>query len=107
MASTAILGLVALKTGRIPPDGLVSSLPQFQQTDLLDWEDWVVAGHEIRKISLFQEAMRMAADNRAAPVALVEQCRNELEQIDAQIRPGTIQNVGPNHCRVSRSLPAP
>ncbi len=95
VASTAILGLVALKKGLIGADGLVSSLPQFQSLGLVDWCDWVVGGHEIRNISLFGEAMRMAAGNHVAPPAMVEQCRDELEQIDARIRPGTIRNVGP------------
>jgi myo-inositol-1-phosphate synthase len=95
VASTAILGLVALKRGLIGPEGLTTQLPQFQQLGLADWGDFVVAGHEIRNLSLFGEAMRMATENRVAPVALVEQCREELEQIDVRIRPGTIQNVGP------------
>ena len=92
---TAILGLAALKKGLIAPDGLVSCLPQFRQLGLADWGNFVVGGHEIRSVSLFQEAMRMATENRIAPAALVEQCRDELEQIDGRIRPGTIQNVGP------------
>ena len=92
---TAILGLAALKRGLIAPDGLVSCLPQFRQLGLADWGNFVVGGHEIRSVSLFQEAMRMATENRIAPPALVEQCRDELEQIDGRIRPGTIQNVGP------------
>ena len=92
---TAILGLAALKKGLIAPDGLVSCLPQFRQLGLSDWGDFVVGGHEIRSLSLFEEAMRMATENRIAPPALVEQCRDELEQIDGRIRPGTIQNVGP------------
>jgi myo-inositol-1-phosphate synthase len=95
VASTVILGLAALNKGLIAPDGLTSCLPLFQQFELADWGDFVVAGHEIRSISLFQEAMRMAAENRIAPTSLVEQCREELEQIDGRIRPGTIQNVGP------------
>jgi myo-inositol-1-phosphate synthase len=94
VASTAILGLTALQRGLISSDGLVSSLPQFQSAGLADWGDFVVAGHEIRRISLYGEAMRMAAENRVAPPALVEQCRDPLEQIDKRIRPGTIRNVG-------------
>jgi myo-inositol-1-phosphate synthase len=95
VASTAILGLAALKQRLIPTDGLVSCLPQFQPLDLTDWSHFVVGGHEIRGVSLFQEAMRMATENHIAAPALVEQCRAELEEIDGRIRPGTIQNVGP------------
>jgi myo-inositol-1-phosphate synthase len=95
VASTAILGLSALKRGLIASDGLVSCLPPFQRLPLADWSNIVVGGHEIRKVSLVETVLRLTAKDRIAPVALVEQCREELEQIDRRIRPGTIQNVGP------------
>jgi len=95
VASTAILGLAALKRGLIAPVGLSSCLPQFEQIGLLAWDKFVVGGHEIRQISLFDEAMRMATENRIVSVAIVEQCREELEAIDRQICPGTILNCGP------------
>ena len=95
VASTAILGLTALQRGLVRPEGLTSCLPRFQQFGLVDWGNLVVAGHEIRTVSLFDEAMRMASENRIVPVALVEQCREELERIDQRIRLGTIHNVGP------------
>jgi myo-inositol-1-phosphate synthase len=103
VGSTAILGLAALKKQKIPTDGLVSCLPQFQSLAPIEWKDWVVGGHEIRDISLVDEAMRMADVNRAAPVALVEECRDELEQINARIRFGTTQNVGPTIAALASS----
>jgi myo-inositol-1-phosphate synthase len=95
VASTVILGLAALKRGLIASDGLTSCLPQFSQLPMAQWDDLVVAGHEIRSASLVDEAMRLATGDHIAPLALVEQCREELEQIDGRIRLGTIQNVGP------------
>ena len=94
VASTVILGLVALKRGLIGEYGLVTCLPQFQRLPLLDWGSLVVGGHEIRDVSLVDEAMRMATENRIALPSLVEQCREELEAVDRRLRPGTIQNVG-------------
>ena len=95
VASTTILGLTALQRGLVHPEGLTSCLPQFQQLGLVDWGSLVVAGHEIRTASLFDETMHMASENRIVPEALVQQCRGELERIDQRIRPGTIHNVGP------------
>ena len=95
VASTAILGLAALKRGLVGPVGLVSQLPQFGQLGLADWDRFVVAGHEIRRAALVDEAMRMARESRhPALPGIVEQCRAELEEIDARIRPGTILGVG-------------
>jgi len=95
VASTAIVGLAALKKGLVGPGGLVSQLPQFQHIGLLDWNQFIVAGHEIRRLTLADEALRLAADNRIISTELIEQCREELDEIERRIRPGTIFNVGP------------
>jgi myo-inositol-1-phosphate synthase len=95
VASTAIVGLTALKQGLIASHGLVSQLPQFQSLGLLDWDHFVVAGHEIRQAALVDEARHLAAENRIITAELIEKCRPELELIESRIRPGTIFNVGP------------
>ncbi len=94
VASTAILGLSALKRGLIDSVGLASQLPQFGKLGLIDFERLIVAGHDIRRAPLLAEVARMAGESRTAMAILVEQCRDELEQIDRRIRPGTIFRVG-------------
>ncbi len=95
VASTAIMGLAALRRGLISPDGLVSHLPQFQHLALLQWQQFVVAGHDIRRVPLVDEVRRLVDESRTVPARLFEQCRGELEEIDGRIRPGTNHNVGP------------
>ena len=95
VASTAIVGLAALKRRLVGAAGLVSQLPQFQRAGLADWADFVVAGHEIRAAPLMHEALRLATESRTTTVEVIQQCRAELEEIDRRIRPGTIFNVGP------------
>jgi myo-inositol-1-phosphate synthase len=94
VASTVILGLIAMQRGLAPHYGLVSDLPTFQATKLAAWANFVVAGHEIRAVSLVEETQRMAAENHIVAPSLVEQCRDGLEQIDSRVRPGTIRNIG-------------
>jgi myo-inositol-1-phosphate synthase len=94
VACTAIVGLVALKKNLIKSTGLVSQLPQFQHIGLLDWDQFAVAGHEIRRATLADEVLRLAAENRIVTKELIEQCRPELDQIERRIRPGTIFNAG-------------
>jgi myo-inositol-1-phosphate synthase len=94
VASTAILGLAALKKKLVGAGGLVSQLPQFENLGFLDWDRFAVAGHEIRRVALFDEIQCFLAANRIGQANLIEQCREEIEQIERQIRPGTIFNVG-------------
>jgi myo-inositol-1-phosphate synthase len=95
VASTALVGLAALKKGLIPQAGLVSQLPQFADCDLADWKDFVVGGHEIRDVRLYDEALRMHTESRAIDLELLQKCKPELDKIDKQIKPGTLVNVGP------------
>lgn len=95
VASTAQVGLAALKKGLIPHAGLVSQLPQFQALNLLDWKDFVVGGHEIRDVKLDDEARRMWTESRAIPPEILDKVKADLEKTDKLIRPGTVHNVGP------------
>ena len=50
VASTATVGLLALKKGLTQTTALVSELPEFKRLDLVDWKDLYLGGHEIRDI---------------------------------------------------------
>ena len=94
VATTTILGLVALSKGAAGSTGLVSALPRFSHLDLTDWSDWVVGGHEIRGTRLADEAMQLADVSRAIDRDLVRRCVEDLDAIDSRIRPGVLVNVG-------------
>jgi myo-inositol-1-phosphate synthase len=94
VASTATVGLVALQKGLTGTAALVSELPQFARLDLADWKDFVSGGHEIRDVRSYDEALRMHSESRAIEADLLAQCKTDLEQIDARIKPGSILNVG-------------
>jgi myo-inositol-1-phosphate synthase len=94
VASTVCVGLAALRKGLVRNQGLVSDLPAFSRLDLAAWDEFVVGGHEIRGVRLFDEAMKMAEVSRAIDATLIQACREDLDRIDQEIRPGTILNVG-------------
>lgn len=95
VATTTIVGLVALRKGLTGNHGLVSQLPQFERLGLLGWDEIVIGGHDIRGTNLFDEAMQLANISRAIDDSLVEQCKAELTAIDENIKPGVLFNVGP------------
>jgi myo-inositol-1-phosphate synthase len=94
VATTTVVGLTALKKGLVGTTGLVSELPRFGHLPLLDWADLVVGGHEIRPVTLADEARRLAAENRTIRQHLLARCTAELGRIDRRIRLGTIHKVG-------------
>lgn len=95
VATTAIVGLTALRRGLTGSAGLVSQLPRFADLDWTAWDRFLVGGHEIRDVRLTDEAMRLVTGSHALDAALVERCRDELEATDGRVRPGILRGVGP------------
>jgi len=95
VASTAIVGILALRRGLTQTTALVSELPNFKSLDLVDWKDLVIGGHEIRDLSSYEEAMRMCTESRAIDGQLIAKLKADLDKLDKVIRPGTVANVGP------------
>jgi myo-inositol-1-phosphate synthase len=90
VAGCTILGLAALKRGLIPKWGLTTELPQFAKLPFPAWHDWVVGGHEIRETSLDRELREFSRQNKAFDSLLVDQCSEDLEAVDKNIRWGTL-----------------
>ena len=95
VATSVIVGLVALRKGLTESHGLVTQLPQFAGLDLAGWNSWTIGGHEIRETSLYDSAQLLVRNNHALDAELVEQCKPELAKIDKNMRVGTLFNVGP------------
>jgi myo-inositol-1-phosphate synthase len=93
--------LIAHRLGLANGTGLVSQLPQFAHLPLPAWDDFVVGGHEIRSASLADELQRLHRDSRVLSPELVAACRPELDKIDAEIRPGTLWNVGARIAKIA------
>ena len=72
-----------------------ASCPPSGRLDLPDWSRFVVGGHEIRDVSLGDEAMRLARESRAIDPQLIDRVKGQLRTIDGRIRPGTIYKSGP------------
>ncbi len=101
VATTTIVGLLALEKQWIDSTGLVSQLPRFQHLDLPAWDSFVVGGHEIRTVSLAGEAARLLAEMRVAAPDLAQRCREDLDRIEGRIRPGTLRGVGPTIAKLA------
>lgn len=94
VATTVSLGLTALKKGITEPLALVSEAPTFDDVGLAEWSDFIVGGHEIRMTTLWDEVVQLREKSHLFDERLVSKCKAELQKIDANIRAGTLLNVG-------------
>lgn len=95
VATTVVVGLTALKQQMTDTVGLVTELSPFNQLDLVNWDELVIGGHEIRETSYHAEAAQLHTQSRVFPEAWLTKLGPELAAIDARIRPGTLHGVGP------------
>src|SRR5205814_927362 len=94
VATTVVVGLLALRKGLAENHGLVSALPQFAGLDFAAWSDFTLGGHEIRDTTYFAAAQQLAKNNHALDGELVGKLKAELDKLDKNIRTGTLLNVG-------------
>ncbi len=94
VSTTVVVGWAALKLKLTDDCGLVSQLPQFQNIGLIDWDQIVLGGHEIRDTDSLTEAFQLSGVTPAINRELVIKCESELSAFDENVRPGVLYNVG-------------
>lgn len=95
VAVTSILGLIAQRRRLAGSHGLVTELSPWTELPLPSWDEFVLGGHEIRSASIGEEIERLHRESRVFEPEMLESCAADLAQVDDQVRPGTLWNVGP------------
>jgi myo-inositol-1-phosphate synthase len=94
IATTVSVGLASLQRRLSDEAGLVSALPRFQKLNLADWSSFTVGGHEIRETTYAAEACYLHEKSGVFDVARLQGVQSDLDQFTANVRPGTLINVG-------------
>ncbi len=94
VSTTVAVGLAALKNASTRPTGLVSELPYFENIELASWDQIVLGGHEIRQTTAQAEANNLAQVSRAIDKQIVDGATADLKQLDENVCPGVLVNVG-------------
>jgi myo-inositol-1-phosphate synthase len=94
VATTAALGLAALRRGVGDTTSMVTALPLFEGVDLDAPTQFVIGGHDIRR-SHFRHTIREFQErSNIFDRDLVDACLPDLDAWADNIRPGTILNTG-------------
>ena len=108
VGATAALGLAALRRGVSDSTSLVTALPLFERLSLDEPAQFVVGGHEIRRAGFRDTVRELQKRSNIFEPALADACQEDLEEWEANLRPGTLLNSGPDHFaprRPKRSAP--
>jgi myo-inositol-1-phosphate synthase len=94
VGTTVTLGLAAMARGLVDRTGLVTELPMFRGLAFPEPGDFVVAGHDIRASSFLESAEEFRKNSGVFAAEWIAQCREELGQATARVRPGTHFGAG-------------
>jgi myo-inositol-1-phosphate synthase len=94
VGSTAALGLAALTSGLTDSTSLVTALPLFRHLKLDEPAAFVVGGHEVRRTGFRQTVRELHQRSNVFEAGLVGACQSQLEEWEANVRPGTALNAG-------------
>ena len=95
LASTVVVGARAIARGLAEGTGLVTELPELRALSLVGMDTLVFGGWDIAPRGLVARAENMTAEDRALPPGLVERLRDDLEAVEARVRPGYLEGSGP------------
>ncbi|RSN17630.1 myo-inositol-1-phosphate synthase [Streptomyces sp. WAC 05977] len=87
VATTAAVGLLALRAGVTGGGGCVTELPAFARVPLPGWDDLVLGGHDIAHTPLEKRAEQLAHAGVFGH-AVFAAVRSGLAEVDAEIRDG-------------------
>ncbi len=94
VSTCVIVGAEAIKRGLIGRTGLVTDLREFEDLDLVGFDELVFAGCDVREGTLESAAAEVQATAGILPPALLASLAAPLAEVDRRIRRGCALNCG-------------
>jgi len=94
LATTLIVGARAIARGMCAPYGMLTATPMFGNAGLVDLDDLVFGGHEVRGGTLAESAREIHERTGTIALPLLDALRRELERVDRDVAAGTLINAG-------------
>jgi len=101
VASTAALGLAALRRDLMDTTSMVTALPLFDGVDLDGADRFVIGGHDVRRASYGQAVRDLHQRAGVFDAGMVELCQPDLAEWSKNVRPGTVLNTGGTIARLA------
>jgi len=101
VASTAVVGALAIRAGLADPTGCVAELPELAAAGVPGLDRLVFGGHDVVDVPLAKRAELLAAAG-VIPAHLPSALASELAGVDTELRPGVRAGDGDQRAQVRR-----
>jgi myo-inositol-1-phosphate synthase len=95
VATTVIAGARLVARGLAGATGLVTETQGFRGLPLVPLDRIIFGGHDIRPSGTYESARQIAAETRSLDPEALRHVKEDLDAVDAEVRPGTAHNSGP------------
>jgi myo-inositol-1-phosphate synthase len=95
VGTTITLGLAAMARGLVDRTGLVTHLPAFHDLPLVEPDDFVIGGHDVRQSSFAESAEEFRQASGVFEPAWLAACRDDLAAASARVKPAPRLGVSP------------
>lgn len=94
VATTTALGVACARRKLIDGAGMVTELPIFQSQPLARFDQLVIGGHDIRRVTYADAARELQAKSGVFDEKLIRGALPAFAEWDRNVRPGTISGAG-------------
>lgn len=94
IGTTMVVGARAIARGLVSDAGLVTSGEEFAALDLVDIDDIVFGGHEVRLTNFYESAKEIYKRSRSIDLEVIEAVKEDLLDMSEALKPGTVVNGG-------------
>ncbi len=93
ISTTLAYGLAAMQKGMLHPTGIITATPAYQEIDWVEWDSWVLGGHDVCQRPI-QDSARELVRASILPHEWIEALDGEAQAFDGRMRPGILDGNG-------------
>ena len=94
VATTVIVGAIALRRGLTSTTGLTTELEPFRELPWIGFDDLVIGGHDVRRETVRESAAQIDRETRTFGHALLQAIDEDLAAVESNLRPGITYRGG-------------
>ena len=93
ISTTLAYGLAAMQKGMLAPTGIITATPAYEGIDWVNWESWVLGGHDVC-LRPIQDSADELVRAGILPHGWLAPLNDEAQAFDGRMRPGILDGSG-------------
>lgn len=93
ISTTLAYGLAAMRSGEVPPTGVITASPAYAGIDWVGWDSWVLGGHDVC-LRPIQDSAKELVRAGIMPFDWIDSLDDQAQAFDSAMRSGILDGSG-------------